>query len=676
LRKHSQEKLNILNDWLIAGLLVLMGILIRTPYLALIPTFSDEIMQTVLALDIRPGALPLIGADPYAGPVFSYILAICLRVFGASPVAPRIVAMVMGALTVGLTYGLARLSGLRWPWATLCGLLMAANPHHILITSHYAGATYILPLFTTAFLVALIQAVKQTSGWWLVAAGALLALALQANPVPVLILPGVILWFLIQRKSSIGLRTRWPYLALVAFALVYSPLIVSNVQTHFAAITGVQARDYVWQPALSLLAYIQNLAQLVLQLFRQLSGVLESKSDMSFLIGIPLVFGVWAIAGLVYAARRGTTLPALAIGAQVLIMPWLSSNYQMISSTRFTIHLTPLIFVAMGVLAADVWAWLCTRSRRFTSSWALKRAASLLLVIFSLWPLVPLFRYYESRVTAGETNAVYLAFMDEFMQRWRGEKVMVSEDLFGFVAVRDMSEYNPTVYLLTTSQVPYEVWPIARLLEHLSIGQEKGRMILLVDNDHLAQVQAQIDLVPWDSPAIQTVKRQKGYGVYTIPDAQQVRKPTFVLTDGASLPSTTRPAQVQFEHQLTITGYDIQSELVAPGDRLVINVYWKAMGTPANEYIGFIHLIGPDGKLVAQDDHELGRGVYRAPVWQTDEIVRERYDLMVPHTAAFGDYVLRAGVYLFPSLQRLAASSSTLPSQDNLITLGQVRIQR
>jgi len=675
LRKHSQEKLNILNDWLIAGLLVLMGILIRTPYLALIPTFSDEIMQTVLALDIRPDALPLIGADPYAGPVFSYILAICLRVFGASPVAPRIVAMVMGALTVGLTYGLARLSGLRWPWATLCGLLMAANPHHILITSHYAGATYILPLFTTAFLVALAQAVKQTSGWWLVAAGALLALALQANPVPVLILPGVILWFLIQRKSSIGLRTRWPYLALVAFALVYSPLIVYNVQTHFAAITGVQSRDYVWQPALSLLAYIQNLAQLVLQLFRQLSGVLESKSDMSFLIGIPLVFGVWAIAGLIYAARRGATLPALAVGAQVLSMPWVSSNYHMISTTRFTIHLTPLILVAMGVLAADAWAWMC-RSRRFAVSRTLQGAAGLTLVALSLWPLVPLFRYYEAQVMAGETNAVYLAFIDEFMRQWRGEKVMVSDELFGFAAVRDMSEYNPTVYLLTVSQVPYQVWPVGLLLEQLSIGQEKGRITLILDNMNLARVQSQTDLVVWDSPAIQNIKRQKGYGVYTISDAQQVRKPTFVLTDGASLPSTTRPAQVQFEHQLTITGYDIKSELVAPGDRLVINVYWKAMGTPANEYIGFIHLVGPAGQLVAQDDHELGRGVYRAHVWQTDEIVRERYDLIVPHTAVSGDYLLRVGAYLFPSLQRLTASSSTLPIQDNLITLGQVRIQR
>ena len=86
--------------------------------------------------------MPLVGNDPYVGPLFSYLIAVCLRIFGASPVAPRIVVMVMGALTVGLTYLLARALGLRWPWAALAGLLMAANPHHILINSHYAGSTY------------------------------------------------------------------------------------------------------------------------------------------------------------------------------------------------------------------------------------------------------------------------------------------------------------------------------------------------------------------------------------------------------------------------------------------------------------------------------------------------------------------------------------------------------
>jgi len=179
--KHSSVKL----DLLIGGALTLVGALIRIPYLALIPVFEDEVMQTVYALNIRPGEfMPLVGNDAYAGPLFSYLIALSMRLFGSTPVMPRIVVMIMGALTVGATYYLAHSLGLSRPWAALTGLLMAANPHHILVNSHYAGATYTVPLFSTAFLAALALAVRHKSGAWLVGAGALLvtwSLSLATN---------------------------------------------------------------------------------------------------------------------------------------------------------------------------------------------------------------------------------------------------------------------------------------------------------------------------------------------------------------------------------------------------------------------------------------------------------------------------------------------------------------
>jgi hypothetical protein len=52
-------------DGMIAGALTVLGALLRVPYLALIPTFGDEVMQTVQAMSIRPGEyMPLVGVDP------------------------------------------------------------------------------------------------------------------------------------------------------------------------------------------------------------------------------------------------------------------------------------------------------------------------------------------------------------------------------------------------------------------------------------------------------------------------------------------------------------------------------------------------------------------------------------------------------------------------------------
>jgi hypothetical protein len=659
--KASETRSNIKRDLLIAGALSLAGVLTRLPYLALIPVFEDEALQTVYALSIKPGEfLPLVGNDPYAGPLFSYILAVSMRIF-ASPVTPRIVVMVMGALTVGLTYLLARALSLAWPWAALAGVLMAANPHHILINSHYAGTTYALPLFSTAFLLALALAVKRESGPWLVAAGAMLGLALQTNPVPLLMLPGVAVWFLIQRKPRIGLRTRWPYLAVVAFLVAYAPVILYNLQTGLAGVSAAESgRSYLWQPNPSPAAFAQNLWRLTLQLCRQVSGVLEGDETLRNLLGMPLLLSTWALAGLIYAARRGLTLPALAVGSQLLIMPWLSNHYGLTGTTRFTNQLTPLIFVAMAALAASVWKWVRVRSQ--SSAVALHLAICILLVALSLWPLTSLFRYYDHKVAAGETNAHHFAFADEFMRQWHGEKIFL-----GASGVPQAAEY-----FLAIKAVPYTRLPVGRIMEQLATGQETGRVTLILNNNDWSRAQAQTDSHLWNSPVMQDADKQ-GYDVVTIADARQVRKPSYVLTSTGTLAPTARAVQVNFAEGLSMIGYEIKPNPASPGQEFVVNIYWQASHAMSETYTGFVHLVGPDGRLATQDDHELGRGFYRTIFWQPGEVIRERYVLTLPQSPG-GDYTLWAGAYDFPSLQRLIVRSADKPTQDNMVVLDTIHV--
>jgi 4-amino-4-deoxy-L-arabinose transferase-like glycosyltransferase len=667
-------------DLLIAGALTLGGALARIPYLALIPTFQDEMMQTVYALNIWPGKfLPLVGNDPYTGPMFSYLLAICLRALGATPVAPRIIAMVLGAVTVGLTYLLARTLGLRWPWALLAGLLLAVNPHHIVIASRMAGATYVLPVFSTAFLLALALAVKRESGPWLVVAGAALGLAMQANPVTALVLPGVIVWFLAQptgglgfRKSSIGLRTCWPYLAASAFVLAYAPVIIYNVQNSLVSVVVVESQQtYVFQPASSLLAYANNLWRLTLQLCSQVGGVLEGEESFRDFCGLPLVLSAWAISGLIYTLRpqQPLGLPALAVSSQVLIMPWLSEHYGLTGPTRFTNQLTPLMVVAMSALAAGAWTFVHARVRcaevRQGTAWSVRALLAIyaLWMALGLWPLVPLFRYYEHRVAEGDTNAYYYAFYDEFIQQWRDDKIYVSDAL---------GRFNPTEYFLTLGRVPYTLVSLGRLMEHLATGQETGRVVLVLNKEEADRARLQANLSAWKPPDIQPAQKPD-YGVYVIADALQVRKPTFVLTD-MPLTSAVRALQANLADQLGVIGYEPRPDKAVPGDPLVIIVYWKAISAMSDDYVGFLHLVGPDGRLAAQDDHELGRGLYRTNVWQPGQVIRERYELVLPQDAPDGDYVLRTGAYSFPSLQRLPVRSTSTSAQDDMITLGTVRV--
>jgi hypothetical protein len=209
-------------------------------------------------------------------------------------------------------------------------------------------------------------------------------------------------------------------------------------------------------------------------------------------------------------------------------------------------------------------------------------------------------------------------------------------------------------------------------MEHLATGQETGRVVLVLNKEEADRARLQANLSAWKPPDIQPAQKPD-YGVYVIADALQVRKPTFVLTD-MPLTSAVRALQANLADQLGVIGYEPRPDKAVPGDPLVIIVYWKAISAMSDDYVGFLHLVGPDGRLAAQDDHELGRGLYRTNVWQPGQVIRERYELVLPQDAPDGDYVLRTGAYSFPSLQRLPVRSASTSAQDDLITLGTVRV--
>jgi len=166
---------------------------------------------------------------------------------------------------------------------------------------------------------------------------------------------------------------------------------------------------------------------------------------------------------------------------------------------------------------------------------------------------------------------------------------------------------------------------------------------------------------------------KQGYGAITIADARQVRKPSFVLTSTSALAPTARALQVNFAEELSMIGYEVKPNPVNAGQEFVVNIYWQASRAMPEAYTGFVHLVGPDGRLVTQDDHELGRGFYRTIFWQPDEVIRERYVLTAPKSPG-GNYTLWAGAYGFPSLQRLVVRSADRPTQDNRVMLDTIHV--
>ncbi len=104
------------------------------------------------------------------------------------------------------------------------------------------------------------------------------------------------------------------------------------------------------------------------------------------------------------------------------------------------------------------------------------------------------------------------------------------------------------------------------------------------------------------------------------------------------------PLSATFGGEIELLGYDVAARR-APGQTLRVALYWRArQPTPVN-YKVFVHLVGPDEHLLAQDDSLPVGWTYPTTQWQPGEIIRDEHLLTISASAARGDYRLFAGLY-------------------------------
>jgi len=121
-------------------------------------------------------------------------------------------------------------------------------------------------------------------------------------------------------------------------------------------------------------------------------------------------------------------------------------------------------------------------------------------------------------------------------------------------------------------------------------------------------------------------------------------------------PVQTRPVHEiarSFGDRIALIGYDLDAPTVRPGDVLSVRLYWQALQPVGEDYTYFVHVLDEDGKLVAQCDAQPRGGTYPTSIWDKGEIVPDECRVQLPSLAP-GQYALKAGLYGWPSLQRLA----------------------
>jgi 4-amino-4-deoxy-L-arabinose transferase-like glycosyltransferase len=110
-------------------------------------------------------------------------------------------------------------------------------------------------------------------------------------------------------------------------------------------------------------------------------------------------------------------------------------------------------------------------------------------------------------------------------------------------------------------------------------------------------------------------------------------------------PAIQNPAAYRLGNDIAFLGSDLEEVVVRSGDTLNLTLFWQALSQVDRFYTVFVHLLGADGQVVAQQDSPPGGGASPTSSWVPGEYVTDTYQLVVKPDISAGEYRVEIGMY-------------------------------
>jgi hypothetical protein len=127
--------------------------------------------------------------------------------------------------------------------------------------------------------------------------------------------------------------------------------------------------------------------------------------------------------------------------------------------------------------------------------------------------------------------------------------------------------------------------------------------------------------------------------------------PFYIPADSPRNP-TENHTRFPFDRQISLVGWSKEFE----DDQLLVTLVWQAATELDRDYTAFIHVIGEDGRLVAQLDRPPAG--YPTSDWRSGEIVIDQFPLTLPDDLSQDEeFIVNTGFYYLPTLERLGEAA-------------------
>ena len=111
------------------------------------------------------------------------------------------------------------------------------------------------------------------------------------------------------------------------------------------------------------------------------------------------------------------------------------------------------------------------------------------------------------------------------------------------------------------------------------------------------------------------------------------------------VPPIENPLTAHFGEVVSLLGYDLKTDEIAPGDVLHLTLYWQAQQQMDVSYTVFVHLLDAQNRIWGQRDSAPDRGQYPTTGWLEGEVVADEYEIPVDPAAPSGECLIEVGLY-------------------------------
>jgi len=141
----------------------------------------------------------------------------------------------------------------------------------------------------------------------------------------------------------------------------------------------------------------------------------------------------------------------------------------------------------------------------------------------------------------------------------------------------------------------------------------------------------------------------------TFPNGLTVSWGELIITSPERLmtmPDMDTAVNITLSEQASLVGFSLEDKTVVAGETLNLELVWRAEMEMSESYRVFVHVLGEDGRIVAQSDGLPANWTRPTTGWLPGEFIRDSHTITLPPTLPAGEYQLMTGLYL-PNNSRL-----------------------